>query len=393
MLHLELTRLEPRALPTLLWVDIYPGGELVAYDDNAAGNVTVYHAAGSVFVRDDTTGILRSAPEANVAKVRLVGNGSGDQLRATTALPCTVYAGPGNDYVETGSGADYVDAGDGDDTVYAGSGDDQVLGGAGNDTLYGGFGADAIDGGAGTDYWRGGPGVDAAPLGCESIDRKYPPRPLDETNPATLPVSFADATWQARHAALRARALAGGVGVMFAGDSLVEYWETIGAGPWATYYGDLAAADFGVVGDATQHVLWRLDAGGELAGTPAAPAVVELHVGSNNLAGGLTVAQTVEGVTALCELVRELRPAAKVQLQGIFPRGAAGSALRLAIDATNAALAALDNGAWLRVQNLNPLFVAGDGSLPYQADGIHVNAAGYDVWGSNNRPLVQAMLA
>jgi hypothetical protein len=83
--------LEPRIVPVLSWVDLYPGGTLIAYDDNTRGDIYAYHAAGSVFVRDDTNGgLLRSCPETAVTRVQLVGNGGNDRLRAATTLPCSM---------------------------------------------------------------------------------------------------------------------------------------------------------------------------------------------------------------------------------------------------------------------------------------------------------------
>ena len=49
---------------------------------------------------------------------------------------------------------------------------------------------------------------------------------------------------------------------------------------WDQYYGKLNAANFGISGDKTQHVLWRIDQG-ELDGI--SPKVVVLLIGTNNL--------------------------------------------------------------------------------------------------------------
>jgi Ca2+-binding RTX toxin-like protein len=73
-----------------------------------------------------------------------------------TAFADRIYAGPGNNFVESGAGNDVVDGGDGQDHLYGDSGNDSIKGDSGNDWLSGGDGDDTLDGGQGTDSLYGG---------------------------------------------------------------------------------------------------------------------------------------------------------------------------------------------------------------------------------------------
>ena len=79
-----------------------------------------------------------------------------------------------------------------------------------------------------------------------------------------------------RHEAFLQRAREGPVGLLFLGDSITEGWA--GApGVWDHYYAKWNAANFGVAGDKTQHLLWRITHG-ELDALDPADAEFEHHL-------------------------------------------------------------------------------------------------------------------
>lgn len=100
-------------------------------------------------------------PEGVNTRLRFA-TGTGDDAvesqQATGGME--VFAGTGDDTVETGAGWDTIHGGAGDDYVDAGGGNDRVLGGDGNDILYGMGGNDRIHGGDGHDYLEGARGDD-----------------------------------------------------------------------------------------------------------------------------------------------------------------------------------------------------------------------------------------
>src|SRR5436190_19976020 len=93
----------------------------------------------------------------------------------------------------------------------------------------------------------------------------------------------------------------GNVDVLFLGDSITDAWggEGHGKGGGASIFEKefvpLKAANFGIGGDRTQHVLWRLQ-NGELEGIQ--PKVVMLMIGTNNL-GSNTPEEIADGITAI----------------------------------------------------------------------------------------------
>ena len=112
--------------------------------------------------------------------------------------------------------------------------------------------------------------------------------------------------------------------LVWLGDSITEYWHREGPHPyqqilpiWRHYYGRYDALNFGLIGDTTASVIWRIDHG-EFAGLH--PRLVVLLIGANNL--GRThwgADQTVPGIE---EVVRDLHrhvPGAHVLLLGILP--------------------------------------------------------------------------
>ena len=96
-----------------------------------------------------------------------------------------------------------------------------------------------------------------------------------------------------RHEAINARVKEGSVDLVFIGDSITQGWERRGKDVWTKFYGQRNAANLGIGGDRTQHVIWRLN-NGNLAGI--APKVAVIMIGTNN-SGSNTPAEIADGVT------------------------------------------------------------------------------------------------
>jgi lysophospholipase L1-like esterase len=187
-----------------------------------------------------------------------------------------------------------------------------------------------------------------------------------------------------------AQARIGGFDLAFFGDSITDGWRDVGEAAWARSIAPLSAANFGIAGDRTQQVLWRM-MNGELEGLD--PKVVALLIGTNNLdPGGLeknsltpqnTAAEIIVGVQAIVKTVRARLPTAIVLLQGILPRGLADAPVRQQIVEINAGLRELDTGdRTVCYLDLSPRFVTADGSLTgaFKPDRLHLNETGYDIW-------------
>jgi lysophospholipase L1-like esterase len=226
---------------------------------------------------------------------------------------------------------------------------------------------------------------------------------------ASAPIEKKDASgkqnerFQHLHASFLERGKAGPIGVLFLGDSITEGW---GKAPhvWERYYGKLQPANFGIGGDQTQHVIWRI-ANGELDGI--SPKVVVLMLGTNNTASH-TAAEIAAADKKIVELIRTKLPSTKVLVLAIFPRGPrknkegviteeqiADAAKRMAIiDAVNKELAKLDDGKTVRFLDINAQFLGQDGKIPFSImpDQLHPVAAGYQLWAEAMQPTLEQML-
>lgn len=209
------------------------------------------------------------------------------------------------------------------------------------------------------------------------------------------------AAWSRRHEELVALARGGDVEVAFFGDSITEAWRTTGISAWNRWFAPLRAGNFGVSGDRTQQVLWRMQHG-ELDGMN--PKVAVVLIGTNNTAPGLgvdsltrrnTAAEIVEGVMAVVGTLRLRLPQTRVLLLGIFPRGPRHDPARAEISQINSALAAVYNRApWIRFLDIGHEFLDADEALPVDRmpDALHLSPAGYDIFGDSIRgPLAQLM--
>ncbi len=226
---------------------------------------------------------------------------------------------------------------------------------------------------------------------------------------ASAPIEKIDTTggFRRKHEAFLARGKAGPIGVLMLGDSITEGWNGANGARnhiWEKFYGAMQPANFGIGGDQTQHVIWRIE-NGEL--DDIHPKVVVLMIGTNNT-GGHTAEEITAANKKIVEMIRAKIPETKVLLLGIFPRGArknaqgvvteaaiAGAAKVMEkITAVNAELAQLDDGKNVRYLDIGEKFLGQDGKIPWQImpDQLHPTAAGYQLWAEAMQPRLTEMM-
>jgi lysophospholipase L1-like esterase len=204
--------------------------------------------------------------------------------------------------------------------------------------------------------------------------------PMPRANPAIAAAQGQVRTDQ-RHNAFVETAKNGDFDILFAGDSITDWWQQSGVDAQKKHFGDVKVANFAIAGDTTQGVLWGLQNG---EGQGRKPKAVMLMIGTNNNTQGASAPEIAEGVGADIYELRKDFPDAKILLLAIFPRGTGPTdAQRLKNDEANKIIAKLHDSKHVFFMNINDKFLDAQGKLiGFQGDNVHPNAQGYDIWGA-----------
>lgn len=196
------------------------------------------------------------------------------------------------------------------------------------------------------------------------------------------------------HQKFLARAEQGEIDLLFLGDSITQGWNDNAV--WKRYYGNRNAANFGIGGDRTQHVLWRL-ANGEIAGI--SPRLVVLMIGTNNI-GQNSPEEIAEGVRTIVETLKSGLPETRILLLGVFPRGVTrtagleedGQDPRVA--QVNELIAPLGETERVTYLDIGESFLDEAGNIPrdLMPDFLHLSQRGYRVWAESIEPTVWMLM-
>ncbi len=183
--------------------------------------------------------------------------------------------------------------------------------------------------------------------------------------PAAQPLSRASLPWwQARLDAKQAELRHGPVDLVWYGDSITQQFEQAGPQPWRDFkpvwdrfYAPRHAVNLGFKGDATSHLLWRIEHG-EADGIH--PRLAIILIGANNF-GHLhwPAAPTLQGIEAIVAALHQRLPATRLLLLGVLP-SIRSPWVDENTSALNAALAArYGDGHEVTFRDLSGLFVTG----------------------------------
>jgi lysophospholipase L1-like esterase len=167
--------------------------------------------------------------------------------------------------------------------------------------------------------------------------------------------------------------------IVFLGDSIAwGFASGAGAPLWSAFWAPVGAADYGVLGQTTQSLLYQLDLG-QLVGTH--PAVAVLIIGTNNLLEGDSPQDTAAGIVADVDAIHQYVPAAQVIVLGL-PPGAPNPTdpYRLAAGQTDALVSQMLAGdSHATFVDIAPGFEQPDGSINNFTlfFGIHPTTLGY----------------
>ncbi len=222
-----------------------------------------------------------------------------------------------------------------------------------------------------------------------------PPAPGKPWEPAWGYYKDAPAAWTAIHKGNVERTRKGGIDIIFYGDSITKGWGDKGKGLelFQKKYAPLNAVNYGMGGDGTRQLLWRMEHG-ELEGL--APKLVVLKIGTNNLYGDFNAGsdeEVAKGVAAVVAKLRGKLPNTKVLLLAILPRQNTYFCGR--IQKINNLIGKLDDGADVRFLDMTSAFQTEFGKVKpelYQSDQLHLSAKGYEVWAETMEPMFSQML-
>jgi lysophospholipase L1-like esterase len=206
--------------------------------------------------------------------------------------------------------------------------------------------------------------------------------------PATVVPKPRPGSWMAMHEKFLSQAKKGNIDLLFLGDSITQGWNNNEV--WRRHFEPRKAANFGIGGDRTEHVLWRIQ-NGELEGI--APKVTVLMIGTNN-SGANTPEEIAQGVTAIVDELRKRLPNTKILLLGVFPRGEKPAAIRDRLKSVNEKIAKLSDRSHVQFLDIGAAFLNEDGTISRKImpDFLHLSREGYRKWADAMEPTLWSML-
>jgi lysophospholipase L1-like esterase len=185
------------------------------------------------------------------------------------------------------------------------------------------------------------------------------------------------------------------INALFIGDSITQGWgdDNGGKALWQKYYAPRGVENFGIGGDTTRQVLYRLQ-NGLVDGL--SPKVVVLRIGTNNLYNDHNAGSDEEiaaGVGEIVKLLRTKLPGAKILLLDVLPRQNEYFTGRT--KAINTLISKLDDGQNVRFLAMSDAFQTAPGKVRpelYTGDQLHLSAAGYARWAELMQPLFDQLM-
>ena len=172
--------------------------------------------------------------------------------------------------------------------------------------------------------------------------------------------------------------------ILFLGDSITQGWRSRGEAVWQANFAPRNALDFGIGGDQTQHVLWRME---NYPIQHLHPKVAVVLIGTNNTHN--TAPDIAAGVKAVLTKTQTMYPGIKIILVSIMPNLRANDLMMSA----NAILRTFADNQTIYYLDLVPLMTpVGDNWKGLGPDHLHPDAAGYQLWADALLPLLNKLL-
>ena len=180
--------------------------------------------------------------------------------------------------------------------------------------------------------------------------------------------------------------------LIFLGDSITQGWDGNGKEVWAKQYERYHPINFGIGGDRTEHLLWRIR-NADLKSL--SPKVAVIMIGTNNTGHQQRDAKdTAEGVKTIIDDLRQVWPDTQLLLLAVFPRGETPDDKLRKINADiNTIISKFDDGEHVHYLDINQAFLTEDGTLSrdIMPDLLHPNAKGYEIWAKEMKPELKKL--
>lgn len=197
--------------------------------------------------------------------------------------------------------------------------------------------------------------------------------------------------WYELHAQDVTLAIEGSAPLIFIGDSITQGWNVAGQKYWEEAFEPLGAVNFGIGGDTTQNLLWRLQYG---ATENLDPKAVMLLIGTNNFSfSDNDKPETIAaGIIAVVDQLNLSYPNADILLMGVFPRRESpDDHLRASTKRINGIISQLEARDEVTYLDIKDQLLETGGTLSKEVmpDFLHLSEEGYRRWTEAILPWIE----
>jgi lysophospholipase L1-like esterase len=210
--------------------------------------------------------------------------------------------------------------------------------------------------------------------------------------PRTINYDWMSVTqWQEQFAEDQRIARTEAVDILWLGDSITAGWNTAS---WEQELAPLHSANFGIGGDHTGNLLWRIQ---QLDAEQLHPKLIVLQIGVNNF-GHLQESpdQVYQGVLAVVKTLKKRWPTTKILLNAVFPfEQSASSPRRHDVRVLNNKLKSIGDEKQVYFRGYGHLLLNKNGSIStaIMADYLHPTPQGYSIWKNAMLPDIRYILS
>lgn len=201
-----------------------------------------------------------------------------------------------------------------------------------------------------------------------------------------------DANWKQRYEQQVEQIKTTPCGVLFLGDSITDMWNREGQKTWNTTFKPYHPCNFGISGDQTSNLIYRIVQSGIPAQTEPKLCIVMIGTNNTDLSKcNEPPEQTALGILTSVEHLLVRFPDTHVLMLGIFPRGEGPqNALRQQNEKINDILAKCKLPR-TTYANINKKFLMPDGKLlpGISRDNLHFTEKGYAIWADAVLPYIK----